>query len=87
MSRAFLFGDVEPVVVEIKDADPWDVTFMEALGATAVDSILGGIAYALNNEMIDDVSERWPRCEISAKPIETTFPLRHTIVFADEKYL
>lgn len=87
MSRAFLFGDQDPVIVEIKEADADDILFMQTIGATVVGSILGGDAFALDEAMIIDVADRWPRCEISGKPIENTYPKRHQIVVADEKYL
>lgn len=88
MSRAFLFNDVEPPILEIKDYDTFDIKFMSSLGAIATESVMGNaIAYELEENMMKAVTKYWPFCEVLGALLSTSVSVSNQVVRVNDKYL
>lgn len=87
MSKAFIFDDVEPAILEIHSPDDADTLFMEQIGAAAVNSYLGGLAYEIDTENLQKVKDRWPYSTVTRTPIIESAPIRHQVVQPNNKYL
>lgn len=88
MSKAFLFDDVEPAILELHNADKLDMDFIEQIGAYALnETYLGGIAYEIGADVLQLVKNRWPYSTVTRTPIIESAPIRHQVVQTNDKYL
>lgn len=88
MSKAFLFDDVEPAILELHNADKLDLDFIEQIGASAVnEAYLGGVAYEIGADVLQLVKNRWPYSKVTRNPIIEHIPVVAQDITISPKYL